>query len=108
MSFNPDSPKIAQEVFFSRKIKKPIHPGLIFNNNQVIQTRYQKHLGMFLDGKLNFSEYVKYIANKVKSSVGLLRKLQKLLPRRSLVTTRKSFIIIGLPKTTNFFSKMLR
>ena len=99
MSFNPDSPKIAQEVFFSRKIKKPIHPGLIFNNNQV-QTPYQKHLRMFLDGKLNFGEYVKYIANKVKSSVGLLLKLQKLLPRRSLVTTRKSFIIIGLSKTT--------
>ena len=33
-----------------------------------------------------------YIANKVNTSFGLLRKLQKCLPRRSLVTTYKSFI----------------
>ena len=51
MSFSPDPSKQAQGVFFSRKIKKPSHSVLIFNNNQVIQTPYQKHLGMFLDDK---------------------------------------------------------
>ena len=55
MSFNPDSSKQAQEVIFSRKIKKPSHPDLIINNNKVIQTPYQKHLGMFLDDKLNLA-----------------------------------------------------
>ena len=54
MSFNPDSSKQAQEVIFFCKINKPSHPVLIFNNNQVIQTPYQKHLGLFLDEKLNF------------------------------------------------------
>ena len=33
MSFNLDPSKQAQKVFFSRKIKKPSHPVLIFNNN---------------------------------------------------------------------------
>ena len=47
---------------------------------------------MFLDDKLNFGEHLKYIANKVNKSIGLLSKLQNLLPRRSLVTTHKSFI----------------
>ena len=47
---------------------------------------------MFLDDKLNFGEHLKYIANKVNKSIGLLRKLQNLLPRRSLVTIYKSFI----------------
>ena len=47
---------------------------------------------MFLDDKLNFGENLKYIANKVNKSIGLLRKLQNLLPRRSLVTIYKSFI----------------
>ena len=56
MSFNPDPYKQSQEVIFSRKIKKPSHPVLIFNNNQVIKTPYQKHLGIFLDEKLNFAE----------------------------------------------------
>ena len=64
ISFKPDSSKQAQEVIFSRKIKKPNHPELIFNNIPVNQTSYQKHLGMFLDNKLNFGEHLKYITNK--------------------------------------------
>ena len=47
MNFNPDPFKQAQEVIFSRKIKRPKHPVLIFNNIPVNQTPYQKHLGLF-------------------------------------------------------------
>ena len=65
---------------------------LIFNNNQLIQSPYQKQLGLFLDEKLNFVEHLRYIANKVNTSIGLLHKLQKVLTRRSLVTKFKSFI----------------
>ena len=85
MSFNPDPSKQSPEIIFSPKIKKPSHPVLIFNNNQVMQTPYQKHLGLFLAEKLNFVEHLRYIADKVNTSIGLLRKLQKCLPRRSLV-----------------------
>ena len=35
MTFNPDRSKQAQEVIFSRKIKKVTHPPLLFNNNNV-------------------------------------------------------------------------
>ena len=77
MIFNLDPSKQAQEVIF---------------NIPVNQTSHQKHLGMFLDKKLNFGEYLKYVTNKVSKSIGLLRKLQMILPRRSLVTIYKSFI----------------
>ena len=93
MSFNPDPSKQAQEVIFSRKIKKPSHPVLIFSNNQVIQTPNEKHLGLFFHEELDFGEHLRYIANKVNKPIGLLRKLQKCLPRRSLVTIYKFFII---------------
>ena len=86
MSFNHDPSRQAQEVIFSRKIKKPNHPELILNNIPVNQTSYQRHLGMFLDNKLNFLEHLKYITNKVNKSIGLLRKLQMILWVRSLVT----------------------
>ena len=86
MSFNPDSSKQAQEVIFSRKIKKLNHPELIFDNIPVNQTSYQEHLSIFLDNKLNFGVNLKYITNKVNKSIGLLRKLQMILPRWSLVT----------------------
>ena len=51
---------------------------------------------MILDDKLNFREHWKYITNKVNKSIGLLRKLQMILPRRSLVMMYKSFIWSGL------------
>ena len=92
MSFSPDPSKQAQEVIFCHKTKRPNHPELIFNNIPVNQTSYQKHPGMFLDNKLNFGEYLKYITNKVNKSIGLLRKLQMILSRRLLVTIYKSFI----------------
>ena len=92
MSFNPDPSKQAQEVVFSRKIKKPSHPVLILNNKHVVRTPYQQHLGSTLVEKLNFGEHLRYSANKVNTSIGLLLKLQKCLPRQSLVAIYKSFI----------------
>ena len=57
MSFNPDLSKQAQEVIFSRKIKKVQHPSLVFNNNNnVLQASSQKDLGVTLDVKLTFDE----------------------------------------------------
>ena len=47
---------------------------------------------MFLDNKLNLGRHLKYITNKVNKYVGLLRKLQMILSRRSLVAIYKSFI----------------
>ena len=77
---------------FSRKITKTNHPTLIFNNNPVHQFALQKHRGMVLDCKLNFEEHLKTIVKKINKTIGLLRKFQNLLPRKSLLTIYKSFI----------------
>ena len=47
MSFNPDPIKHAQEVIFSRKTIKQNHPNKHFNQNPVVRTNFQKHLGIF-------------------------------------------------------------
>ena len=65
MSFNPDPSKQAQEVTFCRKIKKPNHPELIFNKIPVNQTSCHKHLGMFLDDKLNFAKHLSTLLTKL-------------------------------------------
>ena len=96
MSFNPDPNKQAQELIFSRKVQTANHPSLFFNENVVPKTTLQKHLGMFLDSKLNFSEHLKTIFQKTNKTIGLLRKLQTLLPRAPLITIYKSFIRIHL------------
>ena len=92
MNFNPDPTKQAQELIFSRKVQTTNHPPLFFNENVVPQTTLQKHLGMFLDSKLNSSEHIKTIFQKTNKTIGLLRKLQTLLPRAPLITIYKSFI----------------
>ena len=106
MSFNPDPLKEAQEVNFSSKMTKTNHPTLIFNDNSVQQVVLQKHLGMFLDCKLNFEEHLKTIVNKINKTIGLLCKFQNFLPRKSLLTIYKSFIRSPLVMVRLFTTKL--
>ena len=86
MSFNPDPLKQAQEVIFSRKMTKTNHPTLVFNENPVHQVALHKHLGMYLDCKLNFEEHLKTIVNKINKTIGLLRKLTSEFLTKKIVT----------------------
>ena len=92
MSFNPDPNKQAQEVVFSRKVQITCHPSIYFNNKSFKQVPSQKNLGLILGSKLNFQEHLKNILNKVNKSIGLLRKLQNILPQEALLTIYKSFV----------------
>ena len=92
MGFSPDPSKQAQQVIFSRKTKQEHHPHLACNNNNVLETNSQKHLGVVLDNRLSFEDHLKMILNKVNKTIGLLRKLQNNLPRSALLTIYKSFI----------------
>ena len=92
MSFNPDLNKQAQEVIFSRKLKKVCHPSLRFNNNNVSQASLQKYLGLTLDNRLTFDERLTNVSNKVSKTIGLLQKLQNILPRPALLTIYKCFV----------------
>ena len=92
MIFNPDLSKQAQEVIFSRKIKKLLHPTLLFNNIPLNNSLFQNHLGLTLDIKLNFSEHIKSITKKISKTMYLLHKFQQILPRSTLFTIYKTFI----------------
>ena len=92
MSFNPDRSKQAQEVIFSRKTWIQSHPVLTFDNCPVIKTTHHKHLGLILDEKLNFKEHLKEKMSKAYKGIAVLRKLQNIIPRNSLLTIYKSFI----------------
>ena len=92
MSFNPDPTKQAQEVIFSRKTKKSSHPPLVFNNANVCHTASQKHLGIILDSQLMFETHLKTVTTKINKTIGLLRKLQNVLPRSALTTIYKAFV----------------
>ena len=76
MDFNPDVNKQAQEVLFSRKMKRNIHPPLVFNNNIVSQANSQKYLGVTWDYKSIFEGRLLNVFNKVNKTACLLHKLQ--------------------------------
>ena len=71
MSFNPDLNKQTEEVTFIRKIKINIHPLLVFSNNVVSQVNSHKHLGIIIDFKLTFEEYLLRVFKKVNETISL-------------------------------------
>ena len=68
------------------------HPHLIFNKSKVFQSKTQKHLGLILDNRLSFQEYLAAMGAKVSRTRALLRQLQHILPRHAFITIYKSFI----------------
>ena len=63
-----------------------------FNDNPVHQVQFQNHLGLFLDPKLSFDEHIQCILIKTPKIIGLIRKLQPIIPRAALLTIYKSFL----------------
>ena len=92
MSFNSEPSKQAQEVIFFRKLGKINHLSSYFKNNPIEQVSHQKHLGIILDAKLNLQEHIKNLLTKVNKTIELVRKLQNILPRGSLLIIFKSFV----------------
>ena len=87
MSFNPDPTKMAQEVLFSRKKSKVIHPSLIFNGKDVSRSESHKHLGLVFDPKLNFDMHL-----IINNGIALLRKLRHSIPRKLLLSIYKTIL----------------
>ena len=50
-----------------------------------------KHLGMRLDPKLSYENHLWSVFSRVNKAIGILKKFQSTLPRKSLVTIFKSF-----------------
>ena len=92
MIFNLDLSNQAQEVIFFRKTNKISYPTTAFNTVPVARTSCQKHLGLYLDEKLNFSQHINIKISKANKGIGIIKRLSHILPRKSLITIYKSFI----------------
>ena len=92
MPFNSDISKQDQDVIFSRKAVKASHPAVFFNDTPVACCSTHKHLGMYLDEKLNFGHNVTEKNAKANKGVGVFKKLHNVLPRRALLTIYRCFI----------------
>ena len=81
-----------KRLFFSRKGITTNHATVYFNNDPVIRENFQKHLGLFLDSKLNFSDHINEKIKKATKVIYVIRKMNLSLPRTSLLTISKSFV----------------
>ena len=73
--------------------KKSIHyPPITFNNLPLKRVQSHKHLGLTLDSKVNFNEHFSSILSIVNKLTPVLRKLQTVLLRHSLLAIYKAFI----------------
>ena len=89
MSFNPDPNKTATEVIFSHKSIQPQHPTIYFNNFAISSKPCTKHLGIVLDSKLNFHAHLDEKITKANKGIGMLKRLQCDLSRRTLLNVYK-------------------
>ena len=55
--------------------------------NMPLGSVYQfKYLGVILDPSLTWNDHIDYIASKISSRLGILRKVRKVIPRESCIT----------------------
>ena len=73
-----------RKLYFFVKLRV-IHAPAIFNSMPVVHSSYQKHLGIYLDEKLNFCNHIKETNSTANEGIGILRKLYNVLPRNSLI-----------------------
>ena len=92
MVFNPDLSKQATEVIFSCKNKKPDHPELTFNGIPIAREPYTKHLGVYLDSRLNFSKHIKEKILIAMKGLALLKFLSKFVDRNVLDLSYKMYV----------------
>ena len=117
MQFNSDPSNQTNEVIFSPKtsLNSLSHPLIKFNNDGISKCPHQKHLGIVLDSKLNFSAHVDQKIKKCNRIIGLIRRLSVTLPRNALLTIYKTFvrphldygdILYDKPNNENFQNKL--
>ena len=63
----------------------------MFNNNIFNLTTIHKHLGMILDLKLSFGQYLKSVLSKISKTIVLLPKFHGIFPRTRFLTIYKPF-----------------
>ena len=87
--FVPD-PISERGYFFKKKKKIPAtHLSLFFNNSLIEQATTQKHLGLTLDQKLTFQYQVNRKIKKTIKGIGLIQKLQPILPQTSFLSKNR-------------------
>ena len=89
MQFNASK---TEEVSFSCKRNKPIHPSLKLGEEVIASKVENKHLGVILASMLNFKSHIREAILKACRGIGLLKYLSKYVSREILDQTYKLYV----------------
>ncbi len=89
VNFNPAKTEC---LLISRKVNKPTHPPLSFNNVQVTEVDSHTHLGVTFTRDLTWHSHILNVAAKACKPLNILQSLKYRLPRSSLEVIYISFI----------------
>ena len=84
---------LLRKLWISRKLDLVDATALYFNNAAVVNCESHKHLGPNLDKKLVFGHLIGEKILKANKGIGSINRLRKFLPRDSLLTIYKAFVI---------------
>ena len=79
MLFDPDASKKSPRGCFLTQKNPSKHNDIYFNNMLLNKKNTQKHLGLYLDAKLNFSEHINEKIKKAVKAISAIKKLNVIL-----------------------------
>ena len=66
--------------------------SIIIDGNTITYTKNTKFFGVIIDHKLNWSDHILCIKNKISKSIGIIKKIRNLLDRNTLRNLYFTFI----------------
>ena len=100
--------------FRQKKISSPV--AIYIDKNKLEQVKETKFLGVIINENLTWSDHIDVVSNKCSKNLGIIRKLQKTVPRNILVTLYSTLIypylnycnIAWASQPTTFLEKLYR
>ena len=62
-------------LFHRTRIKHKVHKDRMHGSN-LVKVNNIKFIGVIIDSKLNWSDHITYIKNKISKSIGILTKIR--------------------------------
>ena len=69
-----------------------VQPEVKINSKPVKRVKHAKVLGVQIDENLNWKKHIEFIASKISSGIGAIRKLKEFVDRNTLVLVYNALI----------------
>jgi len=79
-------------IIFTKCLNRPLYPPIMMGNSQISEVDHHKHLGVVLDSKLDWTKHIDYIVKKASKRVESMRRVCRIVPRKSLVNLYKCLV----------------